>query len=103
MRGMYYNRKGEEIELLEWAALVEDPEYKIVEQTECEGITVSTVWLGLNHNFSGAGAPLIFETMVFGGPIDEYQDRYSTEDEAREGHAAMIEQVNKALNGKLEV
>ena len=30
------------------------------------GIRVSTVWLGINHNFLG-GRPLIFETMLFFG------------------------------------
>jgi hypothetical protein len=29
--------------------------------------------------------------MVFGGPNDEEQERYSTEEEAKAGHAAMVE------------
>jgi len=53
---------------------------------------VSTVWLGLNHQY-GNGAPLIFETMVF--PVDSMIEkdcqRYSTEEEAIKGHQQMVE------------
>lgn len=56
------------------------------------GARVSTVWLGLDHQF-GDGPPLIFETMVF--PAESSMDldceRYSTEEEAKAGHSAMVE------------
>ena len=52
---------------------------------------ISTVFLGLNHNFfNRAGPPILFETMVFGGPYDGNQDRYSTWEEAERGHEAMV-------------
>ena len=57
-----------------------------------DGKWVSTVWLGLDHGFHG-GKPIIFETMVFdkeGTGEDLDQDRYTTEQQAREGHAAMV-------------
>ena len=48
---------------------------------------VSTVWLGNDHRLYGdEGPPLIFETMIFGGPHDQYCDRYSTEETALIGH-----------------
>lgn len=50
---------------------------------------VSTVFLGLNHNFWG-GEPLLFETMVFGGPLDGDMNRYSTWDQAEQGHNAIV-------------
>lgn len=53
---------------------------------------VSTVFLGLNHAHFG-GPPLIFETMVFGGPLDGEQERYSTTQQAIDGHAAMCARV----------
>ena len=89
-----YNKKGEVITLEEWAKLLEDKEYKIIQQdTLANGKWVSTVWLGLDHNFSG-GEPLIFETMVFpkkgnNGELD--MERYSTEEEAIKGHKVMME------------
>lgn len=57
-------------------------------------ITVSTVFLGLDHNF-GSGAPILFETMVFGGPLDGKEDRYATYSEAVAGHARMVRRVRK--------
>lgn len=81
---MYYNRKGEEISLEEWRNLFEDKEYKVIKQTRFDdGTLVSTIWLGLNHNFL-QGVPIIFETMVFfKDGREEEQVRYSTEEETR--------------------
>jgi len=98
----YYNRQGEPIGINELGRLLEDENYKIVDRTDYEGILVSTVWLGVNHNFRD-GPPLIFETMIFcdGIPeLDEWQERYSTEQEALEGHKAAIALVNQVLNSK---
>ena len=53
---------------------------------------VSTVFLGIDHNF-GDGPPLLFETMIFGGKYDNWQDRYATREEALAGHEAAIRMV----------
>ena len=55
-------------------------------------VRVSTVFLGLDHSF-GHGRPLLFETMVFGGPHDGRQERYATRADAAVGHGQMIEKV----------
>jgi hypothetical protein len=57
---------------------------------------VSTVFLGLDHNW-GRGEPLLFETMIFGGPLDQDQWRYSTWDEAERGHEEVMTEARKAL------
>jgi hypothetical protein len=59
------------------------------------GCTISTVFLGLNHRW-GEGAPLLFETMIFGPdehPLNEYQTRSSTWDEAVQHHAVAIREL----------
>jgi hypothetical protein len=65
--------------------------------------TVSTVFLGIDHNFYG-GPPLLFETLVFANPmpgdgfpdeIDGRMRRYSTWDEAEAGHDAMVAEVRR--------
>ncbi len=88
-----YDRKGKPLDLMTWANLMEDHAYRrVAETTLSNGTWISTVWLGLDHNF-GHGAPLIFETMVFPARDDkreEDSDRYSTEAEALDGHAAMV-------------
>ena len=50
---------------------------------------VSTVFLVIDHSHGG-GRPLIFESMVFGGRLDQHCERYSTEAEARAGHARLV-------------
>ena len=76
------------------AKKLSDMAYKrVAETTLPDGKWVSTVWLGLNHNWDD-GPPLIFETMVFQSrenleTVD--QDRYATEDDAIIGHQLMVE------------
>lgn len=64
-----------------------------VSKTEIGDISVSTVFLGVDHSF-GEGSPVLFETMIFGGEHDGYQERYCTWDEAEAGHARAVELVN---------
>ena len=91
--GDYYDKEGKEITLEEWMALMERTDskkedgYYRIGYDEKKGIRISTVWLGMNHNHYLGGPPLIFETMIFGGEHDQYQERYSTLEEAQEGHA----------------
>jgi hypothetical protein len=59
------------------------------------GTVVSTVFLGINHNF-GPGAPLLFETMVFGGRFDEEQERYATREQAIAGHDQILARVTES-------
>ncbi len=59
-------------------------------------VHVSTVFLGIDHQF-GSGPPLLFETMVFGGPLDEEQERCSTWEEAEQMHHDMVTRVTEAV------
>ena len=59
------------------------------------GKHVSTVWLGTDHNFYG-GVPLLLETMVFSDPRggnDIYMRRYTTWEQAVEGHKKAVQWV----------
>ena len=53
------------------------------------GIEVSTVFLQCDHNF-GSGPPILFETMVFNGDKEDEMERYSTYDQAIEGHKRIV-------------
>lgn len=77
---------------LEWARWFETGDRRVA-HTSVGAISVSTVFLGLDHNFLGRGDPLLFETMVFGGPLNLEQERYSTWEDAERGHAAMVARV----------
>ena len=95
----HFDRDGRPLSLLEWATLYEDMTYRrVAETTLPDGKWVSTVWLGLDHRFSEDGPPLTFETMVFQARdnLDEVDmERYSTKEEAQQGHTAMVEKWSK--------
>lgn len=90
----FYDKHGKPITMEEWGALTQDLSYKFVGNEYLEGLRVSTVWLGLNHGFLSEDIE-IFETMVF--PEEEWSDlyckRYTTEEEAIAGHAAVVQLV----------
>lgn len=90
----YYDRQGKPIDFKEWARLHSNLDYKRVARTHLTHKTlVSTVWLGLDHGFTG-GPPVIFETMVFYGKNDdEPMWRYHTEEEALAGHQKVVDDL----------
>lgn len=83
------------VDMLTWAESIEkrirsganDPWR--VDRTQLEGCYVSTVFLGIDHQF-GRGEPVLFETMIFGGPLDGDMYRYGTYEQAERGHAAAV-------------
>lgn len=84
----YYDKDGKPMELMEWAKKFKDLKYRIIAQDKVNGYRISTVWMGLDHQF-GNGPPLIFETMAF-QEDEKYQDRYTTLEEALQGHQKAI-------------
>ncbi|MCJ7828738.1 MAG: hypothetical protein MUP81_03235 [Dehalococcoidia bacterium] len=80
-----------EKDLLTWGKWIETADRKVA-RTEIGQVKISTVFLGLDHQF-GEGEPLLFETMVFGGKYDQEQERYSTWDEAEKGHKKWVKKV----------
>ena len=46
--------------MLKWGHNLE--QNKVVSQTEVKGVLISTVFLGVDHNHTGAGKPVLFET-----------------------------------------
>lgn len=90
----YYDKYSVPITEDEWSRLFADKDYRRVGWWHGEGgIVVSTVWLGLNHNFLPNSLPAIFETMVFGGPWGEAQMRYATLEMAETGHEKAVDDV----------
>lgn len=85
-----------EPDVLKWGKWFEtSQEDRIVkQQTLKNGNWVSTVFLGLDHNFSGIGKPILFETMVFSskelGEGSDDTNRYETWEEAEKGHKTMV-------------
>ena len=88
--------------VLEWGRWFETAHKKriVKQETLPKGKWVSTVFLGIDYNFSG-GKPLLFETMVFPNKKDLEEldmDRYSTWEEAQKGHKRMVKKWLKPIN-----
>lgn len=73
-------------DLMAWGSFFEQGDQRRVALAELPGgIRVSTVFLGLDHSW-GHGPPVLWETMIFGGPEDDYCERYTSLDDAKFGH-----------------
>lgn len=81
--------------LEEWARFFEG-NARYVDEQVIGDVRISTVFLGLDHAHFG-GEPLLFETMIFGGPHDQYQTRCSTWDQAVAQHAEAVALVRQTL------
>ena len=94
---MFYDKEGKKVSLKAWNNLMMDQEYKIVASDMIGDCHISTVWFGLNNSFYKTKAPIIFETMIFGGKFEEenYMETYCTEEEALKGHKRAVELVKK--------
>lgn len=99
--GLYYDVNGAEIDFHRWVEL------KSLRYASAGGVTsleedpsrigsdhvgdawVSTVWVGIDMGWART-TPIIFETMVFGGVNDQYQERYATKEAALAGHDRIV-------------
>jgi hypothetical protein len=95
-RPQQYKLEGREpvpcVDFMEWAQWFETADRHVVE-TWVHGCRVSTIFLGLDHSYFADRPPVLFETMVFGGPLHDTMRRYSTWGEAETGHGDIVEQV----------
>lgn len=84
---------------IEWSKCFEKKN-RHVAKTVIEGgeekIGVSTVFLGLDHQY-GKGKPVLFETMVFGGKLDGDMYRYTSWTAAERGHRRTVKGVMKTM------
>ena len=98
MSDYYILKNGEPVKcanVIAWGRWFEgaDDERRIA-ATEIGDVRVSTIFLGLDHGYGGTVQ--LYETMIFGGDHDGYQERYATRAEAEAGHAAAVVLVKQA-------
>lgn len=93
-------KKAVPCDLMTWARQFETVDRHVAQSGERgKGkVYVSTVFLGLDHSF-GDGPPLLFETMIFGGEHDQYQDRCTTWEQAEEMHRKACELAGLPFGG----
>ena len=84
--------------LMEWARWFKTADRHVARDVVGD-LFVSTVFLGLDHNF-GPGEPLLFETMVFDPDRNDlWSDRCSTWEQAEEMHRRACEFARQSLIG----
>ena len=87
------------VKLMEWAVWFENFDNRRIDLTDISneqnykgGDRISTVFLGIDHNFNfddiqgKLHVPVLFETIVFGGEHDQLMWRYATYNQAKKGH-----------------
>jgi hypothetical protein len=102
---MWFDRQGQPIDRATANILLADRSYARVALTHIRSradrslsVYVSTVRLGLDHGYFGAGGRL-FETMVFGGGDDGVQLCWASELDALHGHRLLVDQLTLGLRG----
>src|SRR5437773_1498037 len=93
MDDVYYILEGTEPvrchDALTWAQWFETANRQVADTWMTPTLLVSTIFLGLNHQFFEDAPPLLFETMVFRNGHGDEQERYTTWHEAEQGHEHM--------------
>jgi len=85
-----------EPDLMIWAMWFEKAN-RVVKQETIGPSKVSTIFLGLDHNYLPDGEPIFWETMVFGGKLDGHTDRCpGFKADALEMHERVAGKVRKA-------
>jgi hypothetical protein len=83
-------------DLAVWAEWFEANKFNRQVGDDCVGDTrVSTIFLAIDEAF-GDVPPLLYETTVFGGPLDQQHEKYHTKADATAGHARWLERVSAA-------
>ena len=79
-----------------WAMWFETADRLIARTDVGDVVRISTVFLGIDHNFLHKGPPVLWETMTFGYG-DQQQQRYTSREAALAGHEAMVRRVRNEL------
>ncbi len=93
---LWYRLDGDKVSACS-EPVMQGMEERRLARTETPNGCVSTVFLSLDHSH-GDSTPVLFETMVFGGALDEECTRYTTYYAAMEGHYRKV----RELLGELE-
>lgn len=98
-KSRYYILQGKTLvpidDVVKWAKWFGNIDNRRVAYDEVGDSTISTVCEGLDHSLLPEAPPLVFETMVLGGILDNEMEHYSTWDQAVKGHKRMVKRVRR--------
>ena len=94
------NGRGEPVlepDLHKWALWMENIESRKVGRDYAGQAVISTVFLGVDYSLGGS-PPILWESMVFGGPLDQSINRCAgSREQALAMHQSMLAQVQQNL------
>ncbi len=97
----YYSPDGQPIDMADAMPLFADGDARRVAHTTITTdrgrVEVSTVFLVIDHSFSRTGPPVLWESLVFGGPEDQDMRRYRSRAEAETGHVEVVALTRTAM------
>ena len=73
-----------EPDIVKWGAFLASDAKLLKQDVLPNGTRVSTIFIGIG--IDSLSAPRLWETMIFGGTHDRYQDRYRSREDALAGH-----------------
>jgi hypothetical protein len=99
--GRYFILRGGEV--------IEEPDYEkwsdwfereysdveMIAESRVGGSTVSTRFLALSMTLAQDAPPMLFETTVKGGWLDDHREQFSTLEEATAGHRSWVKRVRE--------
>lgn len=104
-RPMFVGLRGEALSAHESEKLLADYKSRIVAKTVLrrgkQRVLVSTVFLVLDRGFMERG--ILWETMVFGGPFDDYLERYGSRRDAKSGHIAAVNGLRVVIEAEQRI
>lgn len=82
-------------DIFKWAAFMRSSAAR-TNITLLDNIIISTAFLGYDHSFDNEKeVPILWETMIFGGKHDQHQERYTSKEEAMEGHERAVKMAEE--------
>lgn len=88
------------VEMLEWSTSFDVTKNGRLWLYHQGKIVVSTIFLWIDHSYNPDWPPILFETMIFWGKYNKYQERYSTWEEAEKWHEKAVALVSKKVKWK---
>lgn len=86
-------------DVLLWAAWFETAD-RVVKQDYDESaagrVGLSTIFLGIDSDYTGSGVPVLWESLIFGTPLDGTMRRYTSRADALAGHAELLAELRAA-------
>jgi len=88
---LYYVLDGEgkpvpEPDLIKWAKCFETSPRLVRHDALPNGVSVTTVFLAVDSSWSIHDPPILWGTMIKGGSHDNYEERYTSREDALMGH-----------------